>query len=83
MFTEFRSRTRLLTVPAAFALSLALSACAEDETIVEEAEEQPGIQLFDGEEVTIEGEVRGIWPQRLHDRRLRNARVRRCGLRCR
>lgn len=57
MFTELRSRTRLLTVPAAFALSLALTACAKDETIVEEAEEQPGIQLVDGQEVTIEGEV--------------------------
>ncbi|MQA35973.1 hypothetical protein [Modestobacter roseus] len=53
-------RTRLLAVPAALALAMTAAACGDDETVVEEAEEAPGIQLVEGEQVTIEGEVQEV-----------------------
>ncbi|MCZ2817873.1 hypothetical protein [Modestobacter sp. VKM Ac-2984] len=54
------NRTRLLAVPAALALAMTAAACGDDETVVEEAEEAPGIQLVEGEQVTIEGEVQEV-----------------------
>lgn len=55
------NRTRLLAVPAALALAMTAAACGDDETVVEEAEEAPGIQLVEGEQVTIEGEVQEVF----------------------
>ncbi|OMQ16427.1 hypothetical protein A7K94_0202545 [Modestobacter sp. VKM Ac-2676] len=54
------NRTRLLAVPAALALAMSAAACGDDDTVVEEAEEAPGIQLVEGEQVTIEGEVQEV-----------------------
>lgn len=55
------ARKKLLTVPAALALTLGMTvACGDDDTAVEQAEEAPGIQLVDGEQVTIEGEVQEV-----------------------
>ena len=54
------ARRAALALPTALVLALGATACGGEETIVEQAEDTPGLQLAEGEQVTIEGEVQEV-----------------------